>query len=38
VKDALATGKSLPTELRKDAEKLGKDLPFDEAQSGVHLS
>lgn len=38
MKDALATGKSLPTELRKDAEKFGKDLPFDEAQSGVHLS
>ena len=38
VKDALATGKSLPTELRKDAEKLGKDLPFDEAQSGVYPS
>lgn len=32
LKDALATGKSLPTELRKDAKQLGKDLAFDEAQ------
>jgi len=38
VKDALATGKSLPTELRKDAKQLGKDLAFDEAQSGVYPS
>lgn len=35
LKDALATGKSLPTELRKDAKQLGKDLAFDEAQPGV---
>ncbi|KAI0921297.1 hypothetical protein AcW1_004682 [Taiwanofungus camphoratus] len=33
LKDALATGKSLPTELRKDAQDLGKDLAFDEAQA-----
>jgi len=34
LKDALASGKTLPTELRKDAVKLGKDLQFDEAQAG----
>lgn len=34
VKDALASGKSLPTELRKDAKDLGRDLAFDEAQAG----
>ena len=34
LKDALASGKNLPTELRKDAVKLGKDLQFDEAQVG----
>ena len=34
VKDALASGKQLPTELRKDAKVLGRDLAFDEAQSG----
>ncbi|KAF8665813.1 hypothetical protein AX16_000256 [Volvariella volvacea WC 439] len=33
LKDALATGKALPTELRKDATALGKDLVFDEAQA-----
>ncbi|CAL1701390.1 unnamed protein product [Somion occarium] len=33
LKDALAAGKSLPTELRKDASALGKDLAFDEAQA-----
>jgi U3 small nucleolar ribonucleoprotein protein IMP4 len=32
LKDALASGKQLPTELRKDAKTLGKDLAFDEAQ------
>lgn len=32
LKDALAGGRSLPTELKKDAKRLGKDLPFDEAQ------
>ncbi|KIJ20158.1 hypothetical protein PAXINDRAFT_160807 [Paxillus involutus ATCC 200175] len=32
LKDALASGKQLPTELRKDAKALGKDLAFDEAQ------
>ena len=34
LKDALASGKNLPTELRKDAVKLGKDLQFDDAQVG----
>ena len=34
LKDALATGKSLPTELKKDARKLGQELQFDEAQTG----
>ena len=40
LKDALANGKSLPTELRRDAVKLGKDLQFDEAQVGecTHFS
>ncbi|KDQ64875.1 hypothetical protein JAAARDRAFT_167594 [Jaapia argillacea MUCL 33604] len=33
LKDALASGKALPTELRKSAKGLGKDLAFDEAQS-----
>ncbi|KAJ3484342.1 hypothetical protein NLI96_g5711 [Meripilus lineatus] len=33
LKDALATGKALPTELRKEAKNLGRDLAFDEAQS-----
>ncbi|KAF8505031.1 Brix-domain-containing protein [Hysterangium stoloniferum] len=33
LKDALATGKELPTELRKEAKDLGKDLAFDEAQN-----
>ncbi|KAG6837543.1 hypothetical protein H0H93_007724 [Arthromyces matolae] len=33
LKDALATGKTLPTELKKDAKGLGKDLAFDEAQT-----
>ncbi|KAH8830754.1 anticodon-binding protein [Flagelloscypha sp. PMI_526] len=32
IKDALVTGKTLPTELRKDASSLGKDLVFDESQ------
>ena len=34
LKEALKTGQQLPTELRKDASKLGKDLAFDEAQEG----
>jgi U3 small nucleolar ribonucleoprotein protein IMP4 len=34
LKDALATGKPLPTELKKQATALGKDLIFDEAQAG----
>ncbi|OSD04348.1 Brix-domain-containing protein [Trametes coccinea BRFM310] len=33
IKDALASGKTLPTELRKDAKDLGRDLAFDEAQA-----
>lgn len=37
LRDALATGKQLPTELRKEAAQLGKDLVFDEAQSGREL-
>ncbi|KAG6885205.1 hypothetical protein C0993_004887 [Termitomyces sp. T159_Od127] len=32
LKDALASGKSLPTELRRDAKNLAKDLAFDSAQ------
>jgi hypothetical protein len=38
LKDALASGKQLPTELRKDAKALGKDLAFDEAQEGGSLA
>ena len=34
MKDALAEGKQLPTELRNDARKMGPDLKFDEAQAG----
>ena len=33
LKEALASGKPLPTELRKEAKDLGRDLAFDEAQS-----
>ncbi|KAI0069152.1 Brix-domain-containing protein [Artomyces pyxidatus] len=33
LKDALASGKALPTELRKHAKDLGNDLAFDEAQT-----
>ncbi|KZT24429.1 Brix-domain-containing protein [Neolentinus lepideus HHB14362 ss-1] len=33
LKDALASGKNLPTELKKQAKELGKDLAFDEAQT-----
>ncbi|KAF7983878.1 hypothetical protein HWV62_18222 [Athelia sp. TMB] len=33
LKDALASGKALPTELRKDAKDLGRDLAFDDAQA-----
>ncbi|KAK1236729.1 snoRNA-binding rRNA-processing protein imp4 [Marasmius sp. AFHP31] len=33
LKDALATGKPMPTELKKDSRKLGKELEFDEAQA-----
>ena len=38
LKDALASGKSLPTELRKEARELGKDFAFDEAQTGRFFS
>lgn len=38
LKDALANGKNLPTELRRDAVNLGKDLQFDEAQVGEFLA
>jgi len=34
LKEALASGKPLPTELRKDAQQLSKELAFDEAQVG----
>jgi U3 small nucleolar ribonucleoprotein protein IMP4 len=34
IKDALAAGKQLPTELRTEARTLGKDLVLDEAQVG----
>ncbi|KAF5370002.1 hypothetical protein D9758_001149 [Tetrapyrgos nigripes] len=33
LKDVLASGKALPTELRKDANSLGRELAFDEAQA-----
>ncbi|KAG9038908.1 snoRNA-binding rRNA-processing protein imp4 [Tulasnella sp. JGI-2019a] len=32
LKDSLATGKALPTELKKDSQKLAKDFAFDESQ------
>jgi U3 small nucleolar ribonucleoprotein protein IMP4 len=38
LKDALASGKPLPTELKKDAKDLGRDLGFDEAQAGERLT
>ncbi|KAL0582037.1 snoRNA-binding rRNA-processing protein imp4 [Marasmius crinis-equi] len=38
LKDALATGKTLPTELKKDSRQLGKELEFDEAQAGQLFS
>jgi U3 small nucleolar ribonucleoprotein protein IMP4 len=34
LKDALASGKALPTELRKQSRELGKDLALDGAQAG----
>jgi U3 small nucleolar ribonucleoprotein protein IMP4 len=34
LKDALASGKRLPTELKKGAKDLGRDLGFDDAQAG----
>ncbi|KAF9482500.1 Brix-domain-containing protein [Pholiota conissans] len=33
LKESLASGKALPTELKKSAKGLGKDLTFDEAQA-----
>ncbi|KAF8192486.1 anticodon-binding protein [Pholiota molesta] len=33
LKESLASGKALPTELKKSAKGLGKDLAFDEAQA-----
>lgn len=33
MKDALASGKQMRTELRRDAATMGKDLKYDEAQS-----
>lgn len=36
LRDALASGKELPTERRKDAEGLQRDLVFDEAQARTH--
>jgi U3 small nucleolar ribonucleoprotein protein IMP4 len=38
LKDALASGKPLPTELKKDAKNLGRDLGFDEAQTGQYVT
>lgn len=38
LKDVLASGKKLPTELKKDAQKLGKDLAFDESQAGAQIT
>jgi U3 small nucleolar ribonucleoprotein protein IMP4 len=35
LKESLATGKALPTELKKSSKNWGKDLAFDEAQSGI---
>jgi U3 small nucleolar ribonucleoprotein protein IMP4 len=35
LKESLANGNALPTELRKRAHSLGKDLAFDEAQAGA---
>ena len=38
IKDLLAQGKTLPTELREEARKGAKDLVLDEAQAGAsHL-
>ena len=38
LREALASGKQLPTELKKDAKNLGKDLAFDDAQAGLYTS
>jgi U3 small nucleolar ribonucleoprotein protein IMP4 len=37
LKDALASGKQLPTELKKQTKELGRDYLFDEAQAGAFL-
>ena len=34
LKESLVTNKALPTELKKVAKDLGKDLAYDEAQAG----
>lgn len=34
LKESLATGKLLPTELRKESQKLAKDFAYDESQEG----
>lgn len=36
LKDALASGKALPNELKADARAMGKDLALDEAQTGAY--
>ncbi|KAF8481411.1 Brix-domain-containing protein [Gautieria morchelliformis] len=36
LKEALASGKHLPTELRKEAKSLGRDLAFDEGQEAYN--
>lgn len=36
IKDLVAQGKQLPTELRNDARTIGKDLVLDEAQTGEY--
>lgn len=36
MKDALASGKPLPTELRNEARTAGRDLKYDEAQAGQY--
>jgi U3 small nucleolar ribonucleoprotein protein IMP4 len=38
LKDALASGKPLPTELKKDSWVLGRDLAYDETQTGAHYN
>jgi U3 small nucleolar ribonucleoprotein protein IMP4 len=38
LKDSLTAGRVLPTELKKNAKDLGKDLAYDEAQVGISFS